>query len=177
MADFRLTLTSGFLAKFDQDAAGALGMKEGDGVSMGTATRRFVDEADALRFEAGELGAYVVDAIGHVMQFARCIAAKLLDRRISGKWLEQFDHGVAGRNADDFDALFFDGFMVEAFESERLSVDFFDRLEVTDDDTYMIDGISRQTRVSLAQSTRFCASCARRQARVPLAQTATSPAA
>jgi hypothetical protein len=57
-------------------------MQEGDSVSVRAFSRRLVDKPNASPFQAGEFGADVVDAVGYVVQFARRVAAELLDRRI-----------------------------------------------------------------------------------------------
>jgi hypothetical protein len=145
-------------------------MQEGDRVSVCPFSRRLVDEPNASPFQARKFGADVVDAIGHVVQFARRVAAELLDRRIRRERSHEFDDGPTGRDADDLDALLLDGFAIEPAEAEGFGIDPLRRVEVADDDADMVD------RRPL-QSTMFCASCARRQARVPLAQATTSVAA
>jgi hypothetical protein len=124
-------------------------MKEGDQVAVRAFAGLLVDEADALGLETREFGPDVADAVGDVMQLARRVAAELLDRRIARERLEQFDDGVADRNADDLDALLLDRLVVEPRESERLGVQPFGGREVADDDADVIDG-KIQTTTSLA---------------------------
>jgi len=125
-------------------------MQEGDRVSVRPFSRRLVDEPNASPFQARKFGADVVDAIGHVVQFARRVAAELLDRRIRRERSHEFDDGPAGRDADDLDALLLDGFAIEPAEAEGFGIDPLRRVEVADDDADMVDRIPLQATTSVA---------------------------
>jgi|ERR1700688_4607168 len=125
-------------------------MQESDRVSVRAFSRRLVDKPNASLFQARKFGADVVDAVGYVVQFARRVAAKLLDRRIRRERSQQFDDGPAGRDADDLDALLLDGFAIEPAEAERFGIDPLRRVEVADDDTDMVDWVSVQATTSVA---------------------------
>ncbi len=142
-------------------------MQEGDRVSVCAFTRLFVDKPNALRLQPCEFALDVLDAVGDVMQFVLRIAAKPLDCRVGGERLQQLDDGRTGGETDDFDALVGDDFMIHAAQTERHVIKPSRLTEIGDDDSDMIE---------LAQSTSFSTSCARRQARILLAQAMTSPA-
>ena len=125
-------------------------MQEGDRVSVCPFSRRLVDEPNASPFQARKFGADVVDAVGYVVQFARRVAAELLDRRIRRERSQQFDDGTAGRDADDLDALLLDGFAIEPAEAERFGIDPLRRVEVADNDADMVDRVSLQATTSVA---------------------------
>jgi len=125
-------------------------MQEGDRVSVCPFSRRLVDEPNASPFQARKFGADVVDAVSHVVQFARRVAAELLDRRIRRERSQQFDDGTAGRDADDLDALLLDGFAIEPAEAERFGIDPLRCVEVADGDADMVDRISLQATTSVA---------------------------
>ncbi len=80
-------------------------MKKRNRITVGSLARPLVDQPHAGRPKFVELPFNVVHSKRRVVQPAFGVPAVARDRRVGLKRAQQFDDGVAGREADRLDAL------------------------------------------------------------------------
>jgi hypothetical protein len=124
-------------------------MEKCDEARARAAMRRRIDWLDAAGCEVIDRRANVGDTIGDMMQSRSRLPKEAKERRILVQRPEQFDVRISAGKSGDFYVLTRNGFSKRLRESERFGVESQRRIQVGDDDAYVIDAhvreVSRRT--------------------------------
>lgn len=116
----------GLFAQFDERAACALGVEEGDVEALGALAGSLVDEAAALFFQFAQgVGHAVGDVQGHVLNAAAAavVGNELADGAVVRRALEQLDFGLADAEKCGAHLLVGNFFDCEALDAQHVLVE------------------------------------------------------
>src|SRR3954464_14416271 len=122
-----------------EHAARRLGMHEGHARVADAGARLLVDEPQAGRAQAVELGLDVGRLVGDVVQARPVLGQELADRRVLAERLEQLHVPLADVEQHGLDALGLDGLAMDEGHVEVGVVELQRGVEVRDGDTDVVD--------------------------------------